>query len=323
VGEDSKRVSIAVVGAGKFGEQHARVLHESPNAELVAVVDKEPERARLVAERFGCKALTDLNELPGLAAAATLAVPTLSHAEVGVKLLEAGLDLLVEKPIAADLASADALIDAARRSGRILQVGHLERFNPAVEAACKAATLPLFFEVHRLGSFSLRSLDVDVVLDLMIHDLDIILRMVRLPVERIEATGLPILSSKADICSVRLVFQNGCVANLTASRISFEKVRKLRFFQPRQYVSIDYTRQDGVVCGIDQGGQLQFQPMQVEKAEPLARQMEAFLEAVRQRGAPRVSGEEAREALALALRIIEEMERHSRVVGATLAARPQ
>ena len=312
--------NIAVVGAGAFGRQHARVLEALPQANLVAIVDADATRAENAAREFHCEALTDYRDLPGKVQAATIAVPTVQHAEIGVPLLEAGLDLLVEKPIAADLDSADALIAAARKTQRILQIGHLERFNPVVEAAQAAAGLPLFFEVHRLGTFSSRSLDIDVVLDLMIHDLDIVLSMVDSPIERMEATGLPILSSKADISSVRLAFRNGCVANLTASRISVEKIRKLRYFQPRQYVSVDYTRQEGVVSGIDEAGQLQYQPLQVEKGEPLARQLEGFLQAVETRSRPRVSGHDARKALEVALKIIGEMERHSRVVQATLAA---
>jgi predicted dehydrogenase len=313
-------LTIAVVGAGAFGRQHARVLKSLPQANLVAVVDTNSSRAEDAAREFGCEALTDHRALAGKAQAAVVAVPTVLHAEVGTELAAAGLDLLVEKPIAPDLASADALIAAAAKNGRVLQIGHLERFNPVVEAAQAVARLPLFFEVHRLGMFSPRGLDIDVVLDLMIHDLDIILSMVDSPIERIEATGIPILSPKADISSVRLVFANGCVANLTASRISVEKIRKLRFFQPRQYISVDYTRQEGVVSGIDAAGQLQYEPLKVHKSEPLAHQLECFLNAIETRSRPRVSGADARKALEVALRIIEEMERHSRVVEATLSA---
>jgi predicted dehydrogenase len=230
------------------------------------------------------------------------------------------VDVLVEKPIAADLETADRLIACADRNGRLLQAGHLERFNPAVEAAIEAATLPLFFEVHRLGMFSPRSLDIDVVLDLMIHDLDIVLQMVRSPIERIEASGIPILSEQADISSVRIVFENGCVANFTASRISTEKVRKLRYFQPRQYISADYSSQDGVVIGLDQNNQLQFRRLAPEKGEPLERQLKAFVECVKTRAEPRVSGTSARAALQAALRIRAEMDRHQERVAATVAA---
>ena len=310
---------MAVVGVGTFGRQHARVLAGLAGVELTAVYDSDPARAEQAAREFGCAVARSWDEVAQRADAATIAVPTSAHAEAGTELVERGLDVLVEKPLAPDLAAADRLIEAAAAHGRILQVGHLERFNPAVEAAFEAARLPLFFEAHRLSVFSPRSLDVDVVLDLMIHDLDIVLAMTASPLERIEAAGIPILSSRADIASVRLVFENGCIANLTASRVSTEKVRKLRYFQPRQYVSIDYARQDGVAIGVDDQNRLQFRPLKTEKAEPLERQLAAFVECVRTRGTPRVDGAAARRALEAALRIRAEMERHARVVEATVA----
>ena len=313
-------IKTAVVGVGSFGQQHARVLNALPEADLVAVVDSNADRAAEVAERFGCEALTDISALAGKVDAASVAVPTALHREVGVRLLESGIDVLVEKPIAPDLSSADALLKAAASNGRILQVGHLERFNPAVEAAREVATLPLFFEVHRMSPFSPRSLDMDVVLDLMIHDLDILLSMVDSPLDRLEATGIAVLSVKPDIASVRLVFENGCVANLSASRVSVEKIRKLRFFQPRQYISIDYTRQDGMVYEVSESRKIGFQALKTAKGEPLVRQTESFLDSVKNRTRPRVSGADAREALALALTIVEEMERHSGIVAETLRA---
>ncbi len=311
---------VAVVGVGAFGKQHARVYSGLAEAELVAVVDADLERAREVAAEFGCDALTDVSQLGGRVQACSLAVPTVAHAQAGVSILEAGIDLLVEKPIAPDLAAADALISAADTHGRVLQVGHLERFNPIVEAAIRAATLPLFFEVHRMSPFSPRSLDIDVVLDLMIHDLDILLTLVNSAVDRIEATGLPVVSTQADIASVRIVFENGCVANLTASRISTEKIRKLRFFQPRQYVSADYSRREGVRVGLDEEQKLQFERLVVEDGEPLERQLRSFIEAVNTRAKPRVNGRDARKALELALRIREAIDRHAKVVEATIAA---
>ena len=312
-------IPIAVVGVGAFGRQHARVLASLPGADLVAVADHDPACAKAVAAEFGCEALTDHTQLAGRVAAAVVAVPTALHSEVGVALLESGIDILVEKPIAPDLDSAQALIDSAETHGRILQVGHLERFNPIIEAVQQAATLPLFFEIHRMSTFSPRSLDVDVILDLMIHDLDIVLSMVDSPIQRLEATGIPILSTKADIASVRLVFENGCVANFTASRISTEKIRKLRLFQPRQYISIDYARQDGYASGVDAGFEIQYRPFTVVKAEPLVRQAEDFLAAVATRRRPRVTGQDARGVLEVGLRIIEEIERHSRLVARTLS----
>ena len=312
-------VRIAVIGAGEFGQHHARVLHDLRGAELVAVVDSDPSRAAAVAGRFGARAVTDYRDLEGRLDAATVAVPTAQHAAIGADLLARGVDVLVEKPIAPDLDSADQLIAAARRHGRILQVGHLERFNPAVEAASALASLPLFFEVHRMSVFTPRSLDVDVVLDLMIHDLDIVLSLVESEIQQIHAVGLPVLSPRADIAHVRLQFQNGCVANFTASRVSTERIRKLRFFQPRQYISVDYSRQDGAVFSVGAAGKIDIQPLAVERGEPLAREMASFLEAVTKRTSPRVTGEEARRALQVALRIIEETESHARVVAATIA----
>lgn len=317
------KTRIAVIGVGAFGQNHARVLAALDEAELVAVVDTDADRAQKIAAEHGCRGVSgvsDASMLAGEIDAAVVAVPTLHHEAVAIPLLESGVDVLVEKPAAPDLDSLDRMVAAAAANGRILQVGHLERFNPAVQAALEAATLPLFFEVHRLGMFSPRSLDVDVVMDLMIHDLDILLAMVHSPINRIEASGIPILSTQADIASVRIVFDNGCVANLTASRISTEKVRKLRFFQPRQYISVDYTRQDGVLIGLDEKNQLQFRPLATQKAEPLERQARAFLDSVRTRREPAVSGARARKPLEAALRIRSEMERHAEIIRATVAA---
>jgi predicted dehydrogenase len=316
------KIRVAVIGAGAFGRQHARVLHELPPAELVAVADIDLARAHSVAAPLGVPALADYRELFGRIEAATLAVPTMLHAEIGADLLAHGIDLLVEKPIAADLASADRLLAAARQHCRILQVGHLERFNPAVEAASAMARLPLFFEVHRMSVFTPRSLDIDVVLDLMIHDIDIVLSLVESKIQQIHAVGLPVLSAQADIAHVRLQFENGCVANLTASRVSTERIRKLRFFQPRQYISVDYSRQDGAIFSVDAANRIGFQPLVVQRAEPLAREMAAFLSAVQKRTVPRVTGDAGRNALAVAIKIREEMDAHARVVAATIAGQP-
>jgi len=314
-----RRVRVAVVGAGAFGQHHARVLQKLPNAELTAVVDLDVARAEALAARLGARALRDHRELAGGVEAATLAVPTALHAPIGAELLCRGIDVLVEKPIAADLQSGDRLLAAARDLNRILQVGHLERFNPAVEAAAARARLPLFFEVHRMSVFTPRSLDIDVVLDLMIHDIDIVLSLVSSPVRQIQAVGLPVLSPRADIAHARVQFENGCVANLTASRVSTEKIRKLRFFQPRQYISVDYSRQEAAVFSVGASNSIEVEPLAVTRAEPLEREMGAFLEAVEKRTAPRVSGEDGQKALAVALKIIEEMESHARVVAATMA----
>ncbi|MCP5117975.1 MAG: Gfo/Idh/MocA family oxidoreductase, partial [bacterium] len=286
-----------VVGAGAFGRNHLRVLAGSDSASLIGVVDTNPDTASKAAAEFSCKPLENWRQLIGEVDAAVVAVPTTDHAAVGCGLLEAGIDVLVEKPIAGDLDSAKRLTEAAEANGRILQVGHLESFNPAVVALREAVTLPLFFEVHRLSVFTPRSLDVDVVLDLMIHDIDIVLSLTGCGPEEIRAAGISILSEKVDIANVRLAFPTGCVANMTASRVSTERVRKLRLFQPSQYISIDYGRQDAVAIGVSPDRQIGFQPLAVKKDEPLRLEIEAFLDCVITRAAPRVGGAQATRAL--------------------------
>jgi predicted dehydrogenase len=311
---------LAVVGAGEFGKNHVRVIGQSPRAELVAVVDTNAARASEIATANGCAAFTDARELAGKADAAIVAVPTSAHADVGSMLLESGIDVLVEKPIAPDLASADRLIEAAESNHRILQIGHLERFNPAVLALEKIVREPLFFEIHRLSVFSPRSLDVDVVLDLMIHDLDILLSLAGSEIEEIRAAGISILTAKVDIANVRLQFAGGCVANLTASRVSTDRVRKLRLFQPHQYISLDYGRQDATVFSVGEERRISFEQLPVEKAEPLERQLDAFLDAVETRQTPKLSGPVGRLNLRVALAILAKIEEHSRVVAQSLVS---
>jgi predicted dehydrogenase len=314
------RIRVAIVGAGEFGRNHVRVAKQSPRAELVAVVDSNAARASEIASANGCAAFTDAGELAGKVDAAIVAVPTSVHAEVGCALLEAGIDVLVEKPIAPDLASADRLIQAADANHRILQVGHLERFNPAVTALEKAVRLPLFFEIHRMSVFSPRSLDVDVVLDLMIHDIDILLSLVNREIEEIRAAGISVLTGTVDIANVRLQFEGGCVANLTASRVSTDRVRKLRLFQPNQYISVDYSRQDTAVFSVGADRQISFQQLAVTKGEPLALQLDAFLNSVETRQTPKLSGRAARLSLIAALAILGKIEEHSRVVAQSLVS---
>ena len=251
---------VAVAGAGAFGKNHLRVYRELETAgqpvALVAAVEPDAARAAETSAKYAIPVFATVDEL--LAAdlhlnAATVAVPTVHHHAVASVLLDAGLDLLVEKPLAATLAEADDLVQRADKGSRILQPGHLERFNPAVLAIQPQLRRPMFFESHRLSIFTPRALDVDVVLDLMIHDLDIVLIFANSPVREVRAVGLPILSPKVDIANVRVEFESGCVANFTASRVSTERVRKLRFFEPRQYVSIDYARQDLLVIRVDEG----------------------------------------------------------------------
>jgi predicted dehydrogenase len=316
---------IAVIGAGAFGANHCRVVSESERAELAAVVDIDPVRAQEAAAKYGAQAFSDVRDLihkGGIDAtgvvAAIVAAPTTLHEQIGALLIEAGIDVLVEKPIASDMAGAQRLIDAAEAHGRILQVGHLERFNPAVIELERRATLPLFFEIHRMNLFSPRSLDVDVVLDLMIHDVDIVLALANAEPEEIRAAGVRVLSEKVDIANVRLQFPNGCVANLTASRVSTERVRKLRLFQPKQYLSLDYGRQDLAVVSVGENRQIGFEQAPVAKGEPLKLQFDAFLDATESRKSPKCNGLRARQSLGAALAILDKIREHSETVSETL-----
>lgn len=343
---------VAVAGAGAFGRNHLRVLHELEAAgagiELAAVVEPDAARAAEAASS-GARVCSSIEELLAIGEpldAAIVAVPTVKHHAVAGALLDAGLDLLVEKPLAANLDEADDLIARAERGGRILQPGHLERFNPAVLAVEPRLKRPMFFEAHRLSVFTPRSLDVDVVLDLMIHDLDIVLAVTQSPVREVRAVGLPIVSPRVDIANVRVEFDSGCVANFTASRVSTERVRKLRFFEPRQYVSIDYARQDLLVIRMDErapavlaaaaaGGKLDaemlkkltvgaaggpapglsFAKPEVTPGEPLRLEIESFLQSVRTRSQPKVTARQGREALKLALEIQAAMAAHAQRAG--------
>ncbi|HEV2325163.1 MAG TPA: Gfo/Idh/MocA family oxidoreductase [Terracidiphilus sp.] len=344
---------VAVAGAGAFGQSHLRVLRELESAgagvKLSAVVEPDAARGSEAAAKYGIPVFNSVEEL--LAAgqpleAAFVAVPTVKHLAVAGALLDAGMDVLVEKPLAANLDEADDLIARAQRGGRILQPGHLERFNPAVLAVEPRLKRPMFFEAHRLSVFTPRSLDVDVVLDLMIHDLDIVLSVTPSPVREVRAVGLPIVSPRVDIANVRVEFESGCVANFTASRVSTERVRKLRFFEPRQYVSIDYARQDLLVIRMDErvpaeiaaaaaGGKLgaetlkklmagaaegpapglSFARPEVTPGEPLRLEIESFLQSVRTRCAPKVTARQGREALKLALEIQTAMAAHAQRAG--------
>ncbi|MGA8743717.1 MAG: Gfo/Idh/MocA family oxidoreductase [Terracidiphilus sp.] len=348
---------VAVIGAGAFGRNHLRVYRELEIADqgvaLVAAVEPDAARASEVVAKYAIPVFASIEDL--LAAnlqvdAATVAVPTQHHHAVASVLLEGGLDLLVEKPIAATLAQADELLVLAEKYNRILQPGHLERFNPAVLAVQPHLRRPMFFEAHRLSIFTPRSLDVDVVLDLMIHDLDIVLTMANSSVREVRAVGLPILSPKVDIANVRVEFESGCVANFTASRVSTERVRKLRFFQPRSYVSIDYARQDLLAIRLDAsitpeiaaaiaGGRvdpavmaqlaaasnagvaaspnpgLSFLKPPVTPGEPLRLEIQSFLESVRTRREPLVTARQGRNALALALEIQSTMVAHAQRAG--------
>jgi predicted dehydrogenase len=309
---------VAVAGAGQFGKNHIRVCSQNPRASLVAIVDPDPAKLAAAEVPEDCLRLSDTRQLAGIADAAIVAVPTTLHENVGVALLEAGIDVLVEKPIAPSLEAADRLIAAAGANGRILQVGHLERSNPIVISLERAVTLPLFFEVHRMSVFSPRSLDVDVVLDLMIHDLDVVLSMARGNLQEIRAAGVSVLSRRVDIANVRLQFDDGCVANLTASRVSTERIRKLRLFQPKQYISLDYAKQEAAEYTVQDGGQIGFRLLPVMKDEPLKLQFEAFLNSVETRSQPKLSGRVARRTLEVALEILDKIEQHTGIIENTL-----
>ena len=302
---------FAVVGVGHFGQHHARILARLPGARLVTVVDVDPDRAAAVATETGTVPETDVTVLDGRVDAVTVAVPTELHHAVALPLLERGISVLVEKPMARSVAEADALIAAAEASGATLAVGHTERYNPAVVAALPLIREPRFIEVHRIGAFPARSLDVDVVFDVMIHDLDIILTAVAHDVETIEAVGGPVLTDRVDIANARLRFTSGCIANITASRISRDRVRKLRFFQRDAYISVDCADQEvegwrvartpGSAPAIT-GGKLD-----VPRGEPLELEIADFVRVITVGGPPRVSGADGRRALALAQRVADAM----------------
>jgi len=367
---------VAVVGAGAFGRNHLRVYRElqqagapaqpgpvqgAPaqpgNVHLVAVVDPDPAALAHAVAAFGIPGFPTIElclAAVGPLDAASVCVPTIHHAAAAAPLLVAGVDLLIEKPLAPSLADADAILHLAQTHNRILQTGHLERFNPAVTAARNHLNRPMFFEAHRLSIFTPRSLDVDVVLDLMIHDLDIVLSLVASPVREVRAVGLPVLSNKVDIANVRLEFDNGCIANFTASRVSTERIRKLRFFQPHQYLSLDFARQDLLMIDVTAAAAMDpaqlaalaqmahptsnqtIQPtthpttpptsphptpglspskLPVPPREPLPLEIESFLHAVRTRTRPLVSGEDGRAALALALEINQAIAAHAHRTG--------
>ncbi len=335
---DRDVLRVGVVGCGAFGRNHARVYRDlqadpAQNVAFVGVADLDYPRAQAAANEFGTQGFRSVEELIAAGVdAVSVAVPTHAHLEVARELMQRGVDVLIEKPLATSVAEADELIDLARRHRRIAQAGHLERFNPAVRATAPLLTQPMFFEVHRLSLFTPRSLDVDVILDLMIHDLDVVLAFVKSSVREIRAVGLPILSKKVDIANVRMEFESGCVANFTASRVSTERIRKLRFFQPRQYVSLDYSRQDVLVLTVEDAnpsaadldpfnpasvaagafpGITPFKP-KVEPQEPLRAELSSFLRAVRERSTPKVTLEDGRRALAAAMQIVEAIAEHSR-----------
>ena len=307
-------IRVGVVGVGALGRHHARVYASLPGATLTGVVDTLPGRAEEIAKPLGAKAFLNHTDLLGRVDAVSIATPTTLHAEIGEQFLNEGVHVLVEKPLSHTLEDADRLIGAARRNGRVLQVGHLERFNPAVRALREIVGRPRFFEAHRMGLFSPRSLDIDVVLDLMIHDLDIICLLVPSRIASVTAVGIPILTGRIDIANTRIEFEDGCVANVTASRVSMEKIRKLRLFQKQEYISLDYTRQDVAIFSLNHraGGrmpEIANRKLTPEKKEPLAEELQSFLNAIRNGQPVECTGEEGRTALALALKVLAQAEK--------------
>src|SRR5881394_3914440 len=317
-------IRVAVVGCGEFGRNHARVYCEIERATLAGVFDADGSRAAKFAKEFNTRVFPSLEALHGEVDAASVTVPTVAHSDVGCRLMEQGIDVLVEKPMAADLAQADALVDAAHRNSRILQVGHVERFNPAVLAVEPILNRPLFFEVHRLGVFTPRSLDVDVIYDLMIHDLDILLALVGEPVTEVKAVGIPVLTDKVDIAHARLEFAGGAVANVTASRVSTERVRKVRFFQQHEYISLDYARRDAMRVRVKRPGpepDFGYEKLDAPIVEPLRAELEAFLDSVRTRKRPKTDGISGRASLELAVRVMQSIQEHVERVQLTDSSR--
>ncbi len=305
-------IQVAVIGVGYLGQHHARIYSSIPDCNLVGIVDVDMKRAQKIAEMYGTRAL-DFSDIIGKVDAVSIAVPTIDHFMVASAFLNADAHVLVEKPIAATIEEAEILIDLARKRDRVLFVGHTERFNPAFRAAREKIVNPGFIEAHRLGVFSQRSTDIDVVLDLMIHDIDIILNIVNDELESVDSIGVSALTDKVDIANTRLRFRNGCVANITASRISKEKVRKIRIFQADSYLSIDCGQKEVQHCYLvsDPSGapQIKMESLHVEEEEPLRREIRSFLLSVRDGISPEVSGEDGKKALGLAYTILEGMKK--------------
>ena len=297
---------VGVVGVGHIGKNHARLYAEGGTAEFTAIFDNDAENAAQIAAQYGVRAAASLEEFSVLIDAASIATPTVSHFEIGSALLENGKHLLIEKPIAEDTAQASELAELAKARGLVLQVGHVERFNPVLGALEARLSRPRFIEAHRLSPFPNRSTDIGVVLDLMIHDLEIILHLVRSPVQTIDAVGVPVLSRREDIANARIRFENGCVANITSSRISPERMRKIRVFQEDAYLSLDYQNQTGEIYRRSGTG-IERSEVEIEREEPLKRQLLSFIECARGGLQPKVSGFEATAALELAVEITKRV----------------
>lgn len=301
------KLRVGVVGVGHIGSNHARLYRDVPNAELSAIYDLDSARANSIAKKLGTTAAKSLEEFAGLVDAASIATPTNSHHEIALPLLKRGKHLLVEKPITENPQHASELAELAARNGLILQVGHVERFNPVLSALESRLTHPRFIEAHRLSPYPNRSTDIGVVLDLMIHDLEIILHLVRSAVQNIDAVGIPVLSKSEDIANARIRFENGCVANVTSSRISPERMRKIRVFQEDAYLSLDYEKQSGEIYRRE-SGKITRDKVAIEREEPLKQQLVSFVECATTGREPRVSGFQATAALELAVEITKKIQ---------------
>jgi predicted dehydrogenase len=313
----TEKVKAAVIGTGHLGREHVRIYASLPDVELVAVCDTSHEAGRAIAEKYHAQFIANYRELFGSVEAVSIATSTISHHEITCACLEAGISVLVEKPISHTLGEADEMIALAEAKQTVLQVGHIERFNPAFVELQKRLHRPHFFEAHRMGIFTPRSLDIDVVMDLMVHELDIIAALVGSEVEKVEAVGIPILTPKIDLANARVEFQNGCVANITASRVSGERLRKLRVFQPNEYYSLDYAEQSVGMCKLispsieNPRPEIVAEPLTITRREPLLAEIEAFIAAHRQHTQPVVTGSDGRRALALAVTVLEQIKTHS------------
>ncbi len=298
---------VGVVGTGSIGKNHARIVSELPNVEFAAIYDANPKTAAEIGAKLGVRAVSTLEEFIPLVDAATIATPTPFHFPTAKALLEAGKHCLVEKPITETTSDAKALSELAKRTGLVLQVGHIERFNPVLKVLESQLTEARFIESHRLSPYPNRSIEIGVVLDLMIHDLEIVLHLVRSPIQSVDAVGIPVLSKGEDIANARIRFENGCVANLTASRISPEKMRKIRVFQHNAYLSLDYQNQTGEIYRLD-GGRISREKVEIEKEEPLKREIASFVQCAQAGAQPKVTGAEGAAALELAIQITHQIE---------------
>ncbi|GMV96409.1 MAG: oxidoreductase [Phycisphaerae bacterium] len=327
-------IPVALIGAGHMGRHHARIYSELPGVELLGIVDADSARARARADQYRTAAYGSVEPLLGRIRAATVAVPTVAHVAVALPLIERGIAVLIEKPLAPDSTGCRVLMEAARRHGALLQVGHSERFNPVVRAMSRMQVAPRFIETHRISPFTFRSADISVVMDMMIHDIDIVLHLVRSRPVKVDAAGVSVLARHADICNARVAFENGCVANLTASRLALKTERKIRVFSPEAYLSIDYARKVGIaikkdanldllklarerqaadlsqLAGVDFGSLVKVEPLQVDDVEPLRAELQSFVHALQTGSDPEVSAADGAAAVDLAERITAAMQEH-------------